>query len=767
MQNANLMAGLLGMGGVDPLAAQAAAVVQQQAAAVQVQNAIAMQSAFAMQQQQQLQHQQQPQTQQLQQQQQLQQLQQQQMQWAGQTGMLGEVGVVGGGGNVPGQQGLKRDFDEVQALAEYGAPQRKFARGDWNCPTCQDLQFARNEVCRRCGTPKPYGAGMMPGDWHCPNCNDLQFARNEVCRRCATPKPPDAGYVPGTGSTAPEPVPGYQVVAGPHQQQAHPQHRGHVVSAGDWTCPKCADLQFSRNEVCRRCGTARPAAGAGFPTLPGDWHCPRCNDLQFARNQACRRCGMPRPPAAAGEMMLAPAAAGGQQVMMQQPEAWGVAAAAGGACGGYAASALGPPPPPPPAGTPGALEASGGQPSGEVRFEHPDSARQALQLDGSVCAGHVVSVKLHERSSDGTKVIVSGLPEGVDWLLIKEHFSQAGPVAFAGMRKGKGKGKHQAPVIGQVRYDSAAEAEKAMTMLNNSTIGDKTITVQVAPGSKDNTKLRITNLPLGLEWQELKDHFVQAGGNIVFVECIENHPGLQLWGEIRFERLEDAQTALRTLNGSQLGGAQIFVRTEPNASERDQCRVIVSGVAPGTSWQELKDHFLPIGPIAFAQVHQEGGKGWDKGWGKGYGKGGGGGHDPSMAMGGGYGGGWHGGYAPKGYGGPKGGGGAGGAPWAGGKGGGAFKGGKGKGFEQQYHPAVGSTLRGEVRFESPLAAQMALALNMSTLQGMQIVVEPDWKSPDGTRLFVSNLPPSCSWQDLKDHFTCAGSVAYAGVRACA
>merc|ERR1719428_313755 len=33
---------------------------------------------------------------------------------------------------------------------------------------------------------------FMPGDWHCPKCKDLQFARNTVCRKCGEPKPTDA-----------------------------------------------------------------------------------------------------------------------------------------------------------------------------------------------------------------------------------------------------------------------------------------------------------------------------------------------------------------------------------------------------------------------------------------------------------------------------------------------------------------------------------------------------------------------------------------------
>merc|ERR1719313_2300857 len=34
---------------------------------------------------------------------------------------------------------------------------------------------------------------MMPGDWICPKCSDLVFARNVACRRCATPRPGGAG----------------------------------------------------------------------------------------------------------------------------------------------------------------------------------------------------------------------------------------------------------------------------------------------------------------------------------------------------------------------------------------------------------------------------------------------------------------------------------------------------------------------------------------------------------------------------------------------
>merc|ERR1712216_177769 len=92
--------------------------------------------------------------------------------------------------------------------ASGGAGKADMRPGDWHCPGCNDLQFARNPACRKCGTPKPANAGGMsmgmptsmvgrggatdggrPGDWKCPQCGDLQFAKNSTCRMCQAPKP--------------------------------------------------------------------------------------------------------------------------------------------------------------------------------------------------------------------------------------------------------------------------------------------------------------------------------------------------------------------------------------------------------------------------------------------------------------------------------------------------------------------------------------------------------------------------------------------------
>eukprot|EP00927_Polykrikos_kofoidii_P036391 TRINITY_DN3072_c0_g1_i1.p1 TRINITY_DN3072_c0_g1~~TRINITY_DN3072_c0_g1_i1.p1 ORF type:complete len:869 (+),score=121.65 TRINITY_DN3072_c0_g1_i1:81-2609(+) len=184
--------------------------------------------------------------------------------------------------------------------------------GDWNCRVCGDLQFARNTECRRCRTPKPqHGGGgsggraescatvpgtnlpMKEGDWLCPACGDLQFARNQSCRRCAAPNP----------ALAPPPAPprpprSTNQRSVPTNENAN--HRGKEMMPGDWICPNCDDLVFARNEACRRCGSGKAAdtnqTADAQDVRDGDWICPKCGDLIFARHNNCRVCGTGRAP---------------------------------------------------------------------------------------------------------------------------------------------------------------------------------------------------------------------------------------------------------------------------------------------------------------------------------------------------------------------------------------------------------------------------------------------------------------------------------------
>lgn len=68
----------------------------------------------------------------------------------------------------------------------------------------------------------------------------------------------------------------------------------------------------------------------------------------------------------------------------------------------------------------------------EVRFDHPDDALEALvRSNGSLIHGYQVSVELDPTSMDRSKLRVAGLPPGMQWQEVKDHFSQFGQVGFA------------------------------------------------------------------------------------------------------------------------------------------------------------------------------------------------------------------------------------------------------------------------------------------------------------------------------------------------
>ncbi|KAF7151956.1 hypothetical protein RHSIM_Rhsim02G0196500 [Rhododendron simsii] len=82
--------------------------------------------------------------------------------------------------------------------------------GDWNCRSCQHLNFQRRDSCQRCGEPRPgdrggdYGSfggrgggggsqfsfstgpDVRPGDWYCTvgNCGAHNFASRSSCFKC-------------------------------------------------------------------------------------------------------------------------------------------------------------------------------------------------------------------------------------------------------------------------------------------------------------------------------------------------------------------------------------------------------------------------------------------------------------------------------------------------------------------------------------------------------------------------------------------------------
>lgn len=83
-----------------------------------------------------------------------------------------------------------------------GGPQANVS-GEWNCPSCSNMNFAKRMECFKCHTPRPSASDdpqqslkqqaipnfANPGDWTCKACSNINWARRNTCNRCNAPKP--------------------------------------------------------------------------------------------------------------------------------------------------------------------------------------------------------------------------------------------------------------------------------------------------------------------------------------------------------------------------------------------------------------------------------------------------------------------------------------------------------------------------------------------------------------------------------------------------
>lgn len=144
-------------------------------------------------------------------------------------------------------------------------------------------------------------------------------------------------------------------------------------------------------------------------------------------------------------------------------------------------------------------------------------------------------------------------------------------------------------------------------------------------GSRDREKdgrIYVGNLPVDVREKDVEDLFYKYG-RIRDIE-LKNQRGLVPFAFVRFEDPRDAEDAVYGRNGYDYGHCRLRVEY-PRASRgrggiggggprgrngppsrRSEYRVLVSGLPPSGSWQDLKDHMREAGDVCYADVQKDG-----------------------------------------------------------------------------------------------------------------------------------------------------------------
>jgi len=223
--------------------------------------------------------------------------------------------------------GGRRDFDRGSRDRRDGGGRRDFDRGS---------RDRRDGGGRRDSGRGNFDRGSRgrndsnDGDWDCPKCNNSNFARRTECNRCGEPRSGGGGRRGGGRGNFDRGNRDRRDGGGRRDFDRGSRDSGKTFAHNDWECPKCNNSNFSFRTECNRCGEPRSGGGGrrdggrgnfdrgsrdrrdgggrrdsgrgNFDrgsrgrndSNDGDWDCPKCNNSNFARRTECNRCGEPR-----------------------------------------------------------------------------------------------------------------------------------------------------------------------------------------------------------------------------------------------------------------------------------------------------------------------------------------------------------------------------------------------------------------------------------------------------------------------------------------
>ncbi|XP_022667854.1 serine/arginine-rich splicing factor 1B-like isoform X2 [Varroa jacobsoni] len=135
---------------------------------------------------------------------------------------------------------------------------------------------------------------------------------------------------------------------------------------------------------------------------------------------------------------------------------------------------------------------------------------------------------------------------------------------------------------------------------------------------KNDSRIYVGNLPPDIRTKDIEDLFYKYG-KITFID-LKNRRGPP-FAFVEFEDARDAEDAVSARDGYDYDGYKLRVefprgnsarprggpsRGRGPPARRSQYRVIVSGLPPTGSWQDLKDHMREAGDVCYADVYKDG-----------------------------------------------------------------------------------------------------------------------------------------------------------------
>ncbi|KAM9118852.1 serine/arginine-rich splicing factor 9 [Pangshura tecta] len=141
-------------------------------------------------------------------------------------------------------------------------------------------------------------------------------------------------------------------------------------------------------------------------------------------------------------------------------------------------------------------------------------------------------------------------------------------------------------------------------------------------GGAGDGRIYVGNLPADVREKDLEELFYKYG-RIRDIE-LKSKRGLVPFAFVRFEDPRDAEDAVYGRNGYDYGQCRLRVEFPRSSrgrgggfggglrgrngppSRRSEFRVLVSGLPPSGSWQDLKDHMREAGDVCYADVQKDG-----------------------------------------------------------------------------------------------------------------------------------------------------------------